>query len=157
MEFNDKIFTLSSQGLTPAKIAQKMKIKKAKVNEILGEYANKGLGSKIQDVTSALGLDVVAETVAAAVGADDCGCAARAEALNKAFPNRKLNDLSNEDFTILDTFFAKNQSFVSAKDQKGLVGVFNRVFSAKKVVSNCSPCVVRLIKDLKKVYGKAND
>lgn len=157
MDFNDKIFNLSSEGLTPAKIAQKMKIKKTKVIEILGEYANKGLGSKIQDVTSALGLDVVAETVASAVGLDDCGCAKRAEALNKSFPNRKLSDLSHEDFNILDVFFKKNQSYVSAQDQKELVGVFNRVFNSKKTVSNCSPCVVRLLKDLKKIYENSDN
>tara|TARA_R110000772_G_scaffold74599_2_gene162476 strand:+ start:11575 stop:12048 length:474 start_codon:yes stop_codon:yes gene_type:complete len=157
MDFNEKIFLLNSEGLSPSRIAQKMKIKKAVVLDILGESANKGLGTKITDVTKALGLDVVAETVAGALGADDCGCAKRAEDLNKLFPNRSLNDLSNEDFNYLTEFFKSKRSSVSPKEQKELVGIFNNIFNSKRVVSNCSPCVANLIKDLKKIYGATNN
>tara|TARA_R110001632_G_scaffold116060_2_gene227621 strand:- start:1666 stop:2139 length:474 start_codon:yes stop_codon:yes gene_type:complete len=157
MEFNEKIFLLNSEGLSPAKIAQKMKIKKAVVLDILGESANKGLGTKIADVTSALGLDKVAETVADVLGADDCGCAKRAEDLNKLFPNRALNDLSVEDFSYLTEFFKANRTYVNSKEQKELVTIFNNVFNSKRVVSNCSPCVANLIKDLKKIYGAVNN
>lgn len=157
MEFNEKIFSLNSEGLSPGKIAQKMKIKKAVVLDILGESANKGLGTKIADVTNALGLDVVAETIADALGADDCGCAKRAEDLNKLFPNRALNDLSNEDFSYLTEFFKSNKTYVNSKEQKELVTIFNNIFNSKRVVSNCSPCVANLIKDLKKVYGAVNN
>ena len=157
MDVNEKIFSLNSEGLSPSKIAQKMKIKKAVVLDILGESANKGLGTKIADVTKALGLDVVAETVADVLGADDCGCAKRAEDLNKLFPNRALNDLSIEDFNYLTKFFKANHTYVNSKEQKELVDIFNNVFNSKRVVSNCSPCVANLIKDLKKIYGAVNN
>ena len=157
MDVNEKIFLLNSEGLSPSKIAQKMKIKKAVVLDILGESANKGLGTKIADVTKALGLDVVAETIADALGADDCGCAKRAEDLNKLFPNRALNDLSIEDFDYLTEFFKAKKSSVSSKEQRELVGIFNRVFNAKRKVSNCSPCVANLTKDLKKIYGAVDN
>ena len=157
MDVNEKIFLLNSEGLSPAKIAQKMKIKKAVVLDILGESANKGLGTKIADVTSALGLDKVAETVADALGADDCGCAKRAEDLNKLFPNRALNDLSVEDFSYLTEFFIFKRSSVNSLEQKKLVDIFNRVFNAKREVSNCSPCVANLIRDLKKIYGAVDN
>ena len=157
MDVNEKIFLLNSEGLSPSKIAQKMKIKKAVVLDILGESANKGLGTKIADVTKALGLDVVAETVADVLGADDCGCAKRAEDLNKLFPNRALNDLSIDDFNYLTEFFKSKKSSVSSPEQKKLVDIFNNVFNSKRVVSNCSPCVANLIKDLKKIYGAVNN
>ena len=157
MDVNEKIFLLNSEGLSPSKIAQKMKIKKAVVLDILGESANKGLGTKIADVTSALGLDKVAETVADALGADDCGCAKRAEDLNKLFPNRALNDLSVEDFSYLTEFFIFKRSSVNSLEQKKLVDIFNRVFNAKREVSNCSPCVANLIRDLKKIYGAVDN
>ena len=157
MDVNEKIFLLNSEGLSPSKIAQKMKIKKAVVLDILGESANKGLGTKIADVTKALGLDVVAETIADALGADDCGCAKRAEDLNKLFPNRALNDLSIEDFDYLTEFFKAKKSSVSSKEQRELVNIFNRVFNAKRKVSNCSPCVANLTKDLKKIYGAVDN
>ena len=157
MDVNEKIFLLNSEGLSPSKIAQKMKIKKAVVLDILGESANKGLGTKIADVTNALGLDVVAETIADALGAEDCGCAKRAEDLNKLFPNRAINDLSNEDFSYLTEFFIFKRSSVNSLEQKKLVDIFNRVFNAKREVSNCSPCVANLIRDLKKIYGAVDN
>ena len=154
-EQNEKIFKLAEEGLTSSKIAQKMRIKKSIINEVLGEYANKGLGSKIQDVTAALGLDVVAETVAEAVGADDCGCKARAEKLNKKFPLRKLNDLSNEDYNWLEAFLGTKPTSVTAKDQKELVAIFNRVFNAKRTTSSCGTCVAKLVRDLTVIFNEA--
>ena len=152
-EQNDKIFELNSQGLTAGKIAQKMKLKKWVIVDVLGEAENKGLGSKVQDITAALGLDVLAETVAAAVGADDCGCAKRAESLNKLFPNRNVNDLSVEDYNYLDAFLAGKPTSVNANQQKELVDIYNRLFNSKRTVSNCSPCVAKLLKELKLIFN----
>lgn len=45
-----------------------------------------GLGDTIAKVTHAVGLDKVAESVAKAVGKDDCGCNKRREKLNELFP-----------------------------------------------------------------------
>ena len=47
---------------------------------------SKGLGDTIAKITKATGIDKVAEGVAKARGAEDCGCNKRKEALNKAFP-----------------------------------------------------------------------
>ena len=74
---NDRIFKLHAEGLSAGKIAQKVKVKKAVVTEILGTAANKGLGDVIETVTEATGIKAVVEALT-----DDCGCAARKEALN---------------------------------------------------------------------------
>lgn len=50
---------------------------------------SKGLGDTIAKVTHAVGLDRVAETVAKAVGKEDCGCNKRREMLNDLFPYTK--------------------------------------------------------------------
>ena len=47
---------------------------------------SQGLGDTIAKITSATKLDKLAESIADAVGAEDCGCAARREKLNKMFP-----------------------------------------------------------------------
>jgi hypothetical protein len=47
---------------------------------------SKGLGDTIAKVTHAVGLDKVAETVAKAVGKEDCGCSKRQQKLNDMFP-----------------------------------------------------------------------
>ena len=50
---------------------------------------SKGLGDTVAKITHALGLDKVAEKVAEAVGADDCGCKRRQEKLNELLPYKK--------------------------------------------------------------------
>jgi hypothetical protein len=47
---------------------------------------SKGLGDTIEKVTTATGIKKVVETVAKAVGKEDCGCNKRKDALNRAFP-----------------------------------------------------------------------
>ena len=47
---------------------------------------SQGLGDTIAKITSATKLDKLAESIADAVGADDCGCKARQEKLNTMFP-----------------------------------------------------------------------
>ena len=95
MEMNEKVFELNDQGLAAGKIAQKLRIKKAVVLDILGNAANTGLGDTVEAITEATGIKAVVEAVSDALGVD-CGCAARKEDLNKLFPNRKLNDLPTE-------------------------------------------------------------
>lgn len=48
-----------------------------------------GLGDTVAKITNALGIDKVAESVAQAVGKDDCGCSKRRQKLNELFPYTK--------------------------------------------------------------------
>lgn len=148
---NERIFELNDEGLTAGKIAQKLKVKKAVVLDILGEAANKGAGDKVEQLTEALGIKAVVEEVFG----DDCGCAARKEKLNKLFPNRRLNDLLNEQYEWLEQFFAVNRSSVNREQQVMLVNIYNHVFNAKREVSNCGPCVASMTNELKKIYNGA--
>lgn len=50
---------------------------------------SKGLGDTIAKITNAVGLDKVAESVAKAVGKEDCGCNKRKNKLNDLFPYRR--------------------------------------------------------------------
>ena len=47
---------------------------------------SKGLGDTIAKITHAVGLDKVAESVAEAIGKEDCGCNKRRQKLNDIFP-----------------------------------------------------------------------
>jgi hypothetical protein len=57
---------------------------------------SKGLGDTVAKITHALGLDVVAEKVAEAVGAEDCGCKSRQEKLNELVPYSKKEEKQSE-------------------------------------------------------------
>jgi hypothetical protein len=50
---------------------------------------SKGLGDTIAKITNAVGLDRVAESVAKAVGKEDCGCNKRRQKLNDIFPYQR--------------------------------------------------------------------
>lgn len=152
MDYNNEIWKLRDEGKTPTQIARKLKIKKSIVDETLGNANNKGLGDVIEKVTEATGIKAVVEAIT-----DDCGCAARKETLNDLFPNRKLNDLSVEDFEYLTEFFSRENTSVDMVTQKELVRIYNGVFNAKRKVSNCSPCVATIVRELKRVYIRATE
>ena len=150
---NERVFELFDTGVKAGKIAQKLKIKKSVVLDILGEAGkSEGLGDLITKVTEVTGIKKVVEAIT-----DDCGCAARADKLNSLFPNRKLNDLSLEDFDYLTKLFSKPLYSVNRPIQIRIVGIFNSVFHSKREVSNCGPCVAAIVSDLKKVYERANN
>lgn len=156
MELNDKIFLLHEEGLSPGKIAQKLKVKKAVVQDVIGGAANGGLGDTIEAFTKATGIQHIVEKVADYAGVDDCGCKARAAALNKAFPNRKMNKLLSEDYDVLKEWFSTQRSSVSNEWQKKLLGVYNRTFNAKRQISSCSPCIAGMVRELKMLLDAAS-
>jgi len=53
---------------------------------------SQGLGDTIAKITSATKLDKLAESIAEAVGAEDCGCKATQEKLNQMFPYNSGRD-----------------------------------------------------------------
>jgi hypothetical protein len=54
---------------------------------------SQGLGDTIAKFTHATGLDVVADKVAKALGAEDCGCNRRREKLNELVPFAKKENI----------------------------------------------------------------
>lgn len=153
MELNEKIFDLHDQGFKSGKIAQKLRIKKAVVLDVLGEAGKDGLGDIVTNFTEVTGIKAVVEALV-----DDCGCSARAEKLNDLFPNRKLNDLLTDQFDYLKTFFEpKRPTSVNAPQQKRLIEIYNHVFKSKRKVSNCGPCILGMINELNKIYDRANE
>jgi hypothetical protein len=153
---NDRIFELHEEGLSPGRIAQKLKTKKALVQNVIGGAANGGLGDVVESITKATGIKAVVEAVSKAID-KDCGCKARKEDLNKKFPNRKLNDLSQENFDVLNEWFSIKQHSVSHEWQKKLVGIYNDVFNSKRELSSCSPCIAGMIRELNVVFDEANN
>ena len=63
------------------------------MNDFNPKDKSKGLGDTIAKITNATGLDKVADTVAKAVGAEDCGCNKRRKTLNELFPYTKKTEI----------------------------------------------------------------
>ena len=110
------------------------------------ESASKGLGDSVAKVTSAIGLD---KLVKAIIG-EDCGCDERKEKLNKIFNYKKLECVTEDDFNYLTDFFKGNPSKVSYEQKVRLTSIYNFAFNQNESITNCSPCIARIVNNLKK-------
>jgi hypothetical protein len=113
---------------------------------------SKGLGDTIEKITKATGVKKAVDTIFDALG-KDCGCDKRKEFLNRLFPYKNPECLTDSEYQTLDTFFKKQQRVtVTTQEQKELLEIYNRVFHDKKRVSSCAPCVKTIVADLNKLY-----
>ena len=122
---------------------------KASYNELKESVSNKpeGLGDTIAKVTGAIGLDKAVKAIAG----EDCGCDERKNKLNKIFKYRKLECVNEEDFAYLTNFFKGNPSKVTHSQKIRLIGIYNFAFNQnEKLTTTCSPCISRVMKNLKK-------
>lgn len=110
----------------------------------------KGLGDTIAQVTEATGIDKVVKFLAG----DDCGCDKRKEILNRMFPYRKPNCLTEDEFIFLDAFFSRNANQLTIKDQEQLLKIHNRVLNQKDTMSSCTQCWRERIANLKKIHNE---
>lgn len=112
--------------------------------------AAKGLGDTIEKITEATGIKAAVK----AVFGDDCGCEERKEKLNRMFPYRKPNCLTEDEYNYLDAFFSRNANQLTIKDQEQLLRIHNRVLNQKDTMSSCTQCWRERIANLKKIHNE---
>lgn len=125
---------------------------KEDVREEVREHA-KGLGDSLEKVFKKTGIDKVAKWVLG----EDCGCDKRKEKLNKIFPYRKINCLTEDEHGILETFFSRNTAEISPSDQHALLKVYNRVLNVRQEPTSCSSCWRDIVNQLKRIYKEYDD
>lgn len=154
----DKIIDLHNEGFEAGKIAQKLKVKKAVVEEVLNETneQNQGFGDTVEKVLENTGIKNIVEKFTDATGID-CGCAARREWLNGLFPNRKMNDLSKDDYAYLTEVFKLNLSTLTREQNAKITEIYNNVFNTKQKATGCTPCAKTRVMELKRVYDRASE
>ena len=116
-----------------------------------------GLGDYAEKIFKYTGVKAVVEFLAG----EDCGCDERKERLNnvsKWFRDTNVKCLTQDEYTWLDEYFKdKKGHVVHSKTQYMLVKIFNRVFSQRRVMSTCSPCVKELVDKLELLYNNYTD
>ena len=80
---------------------------------------SKGLGDSIEKVTKATGIKKATNWIFDKLG-KDCGCDARKEKLNKMFPYKDPECLTEEEYMYLKGFFSINKNVVNSPEQKEL-------------------------------------
>ena len=114
---------------------------------------SKGLGDSIEKVTKATGIKKATEWIFDKLG-KDCGCDARKEKLNKMFPYKDPECLTEEEYMYLKGFFSINKNVVNSPEQKELLKIHNRVFKTKRETSSCGSCVKGLVDTMKRLYNE---
>ena len=122
------------------------------VNEIKEDVAE-GLGDTLEKVFEKTGIKKLVKFIAG----EDCGCDERKKKLNELFPYRKANCLTEEEYLILEDFFAKGSGEIKPSTQKSLLTVYNRVLNLRQEPTSCSSCWRNIINQLKKVYNQYKD
>lgn len=108
---------------------------------------SKGLGDTIEKITEVTGIKAIVH----GLFGDDCGCEERKNKLNKIFPYKKVECLTEDEFNYLDAF-GFNVSTIDTEKQRRLLSIYNRVFNDLRPPTTCSSCWVNMLNDLKNVY-----
>ncbi len=105
-----------------------------------------GLGDLVEKVTEATGIKKAVKFIAG----EDCGCNERKEKMN-AIPilkRRKVNCLTEEEYTYLSEWFNKKSNVVKQADQNKLLTTYNRVFNQRRESTSCGSCIKTMIDEL---------
>ena len=111
-----------------------------------------GLGDTVENVLETTGIAKVVKSVLD----ENCGCEARKEKLNKLFPYKKTECLTDEDSEWLSNFFLTNNNQLTPKQQNRIIDIYQNVFNQNIQPSNCGSCWRDRINELRKVYETQN-
>ena len=114
------------------------------------QQKSEGLGDTIEKITEATGIKKVVKWIAG----EDCGCDKRKETLNKLFPYRQPNCLTEDEYAYLDEFFKNHTNTITIKHQERLLVIYNRTLNQKETMSSCTQCWKERINQLKKMYNE---
>ena len=118
------------------------------------EGSSKGLGDKVEKVFKATGISKAAKFILG----EDCGCEERKDTLNKIFPSKKINCLTEEEYNYLANFFESKPQRVIGDVQKELIVIYNRVFNERAGTTGCNSCFINgVFAKLKQVFNEYND
>ncbi len=111
------------------------------------ESQSKGVGDTVAKITKATGVDKLVKFIAG----EDCGCDERQVKLNKLFTYKKINCISEDDYTYLSDFVDSNTNKITNQQKVRLITIHNNVFNTnQKTNTSCSPCISGVVNKLKK-------
>jgi hypothetical protein len=109
----------------------------------------KGLGDTVEAGLKAVGIDKVAKWILG----EDCGCQERKEKLNKLFPYKKANCLTENDYEYLTMFLDRKRNTILPTEQEIVLKIYNRTFNTNVGATQCATCWIDMIEELKKVFN----
>jgi hypothetical protein len=114
---------------------------------------SKGLGDTVEKITKATGIKKATKWIFDKLG-KDCGCEARKEKLNKMFPYKNPECLTEDEYIYLKGFFLNYTDKIESTEQIEILKIYNRVFKQKRGTSTCSTCVRGLVETMKRLFNE---
>ena len=112
-----------------------------------------GLGDTIEKITTATGIKAAVKFLAG----EDCGCTERKDTLNKVFPYKKIECLTEDEYNYLVSQMEKNSNVVTQTVQLRMLNIYNRVFNEKKAPTSCGSCFKSTYNALKAIIDEYNN
>ena len=88
---------------------------------------------------------------------EDCGCTERKDTLNKVFPYKKIECLTEDEYNYLVSQMEKNSNVVTQTVQLRMLKIYNRVFNEKKAPTSCGSCFKSTYNALKALIDEYNN
>lgn len=115
----------------------------------MAKRVSKGFGDTVAKFTEATGIDKLVNFIAG----EDCGCEARKEKLNKLFPYRTPECLTQAEHEQLTFLLPKMTVRVKPSEQLQFLKVYNRVFKTNEQPTSCASCLNDMLRKIKQVYN----
>ena len=116
----------------------------------MAKRTSRGFGDTVAKFTEATGIDKVVHFIAG----EDCGCEARKEKLNKLFPYRTPECLTEVEHEQLTYLLPKMTVRVKPSEQLQFLKVYNRVFKTNEQPTSCASCLNDMLRKIKMVYNE---
>jgi hypothetical protein len=110
---------------------------------------SQGLGDSVEQVLEVTGISKIAKFILG----EDCNCDKRKEKLNKLFPYKKANCLTENHYEYLTDFFERKPNSILPIEQEVILKIYNRTFNTNVGATQCATCWIDMIDELKKVFN----
>ena len=114
---------------------------------------SEGLGDTIEKITEATGIKAAVKWLAG----DDCGCEERKNKLNNLFRYKKPLCLQEDEYKWLNEWYGIDRQVMKPSEQRKMLEIYNRVFTAKQQATNCASCLREINTNMHKVYKTYED
>ncbi len=119
----------------------------------MAKRVSKGFGDTVAKFTEATGIDKLVHFIAG----EDCNCDKRKEKLNKLFPYKTPECLTELEHGTLTNLLPKMVVKVRPSDQILFLKVYNRVFKTNEQPTSCASCLNEMLRKMKQVYNAYED
>jgi len=118
----------------------------------MAKRVSKGFGDTVAKFTEATGIDKAVKFIAG----NDCNCDKRKEILNKLFPYKTPECLTEPEYKLLEELLPQISVKIKPSQQIEFLKVYNRVFKTNERPTSCASCLNDMLRKVRIVFNEYN-